>query len=563
MKSIIILLLLACGCVPPLALRDQALATSTSGMVVSAERHATQAGVEMLRRGGHAVDAAIAVAFALAVTWPEAGNLGGGGFMHIREATGDALVVDYREKAPAAADPKMFLDASGNVDPDRVRLGFVVAGVPGTIAGLARAHELFGELPWRDLVEPAIRLARDGFTIDERIAAPLRAIAKEMTRFPATAAIFYPAGKPLSAGQTLVQPDLAAVLEAVAADPRAFYEGPLATRMAERMHAEGGLWTAADLAAYRPVVRPPLRIRFHELTLLAPPPPSSAGVALGQMLGMLEEDDLRALGQNSPATLHLLAEVMRRAFLERALHLGDADFVAVDIAGLLSRERTRALRATIAPDHASKSVDLAPAGLLAAPPDGNTTHFSVVDGEGNAVSNTYTLEESYGSRAVLPGFGFLLNNELHDFNVKPGTTDDKGLIGTPPNTIAPGKRPLSSMAPCFVERDGQLVGLLGSPGGRTIINTVLQVFLNLFVFDMTPAAAVSAPRIHHQWMPDVLRAEEALSIATRATLRTLGHAVETPPPPGAWGHANTIVRGKDGAWTGAVDPRRGGHAEGP
>ncbi len=551
---------------------SQHVVRTTGGVVVSVDRYASDIGAAVLRRGGHAVDAAVAVGFALAVTWPEAGNVGGGGFMLVREATGEAIFVDYRETAPAAAGPTYFLDAAGRVDPQRVRLGGWSAGIPGTVAGLAAAHARYGRLPWKSLVEPAVALARDGFIVDDRLTAGLAAQLPELTQFQATRDVFFHGGKtPVAPGERLSQADLARVLETVAKDgPRAFYEGPLASGMVEAMKAAGGSWTAADLAAYRVVIRQPLRFTFRGLSLLAAPPPSSSGVAIGEMLAILDGLAPESLTAGAPQTLHLLAETMRRAFLDRALHLGDPDHVpavTTDAARLLTPAHAAERRTSIDRGRASRSAALAPPGLLSAPAEGSdTTHFSVVDAAGNAVANTYTIEESFGSKAVLPGYGFLLNNELHDFNVKPGHTDRSGAVGTAPNQVAPGKRPLSSMAPLMVERatteagvtrHGELVAVLGSPGGRTIINTVFQVFLNLFVFKLAPEAAVAAPRVHHQWMPDRLFVEREVPTATIEALLGMGHSVERLPR--NLGHANTIVREGD-RWVGIVDARRGGHA---
>jgi gamma-glutamyltranspeptidase/glutathione hydrolase len=423
----------------------------------------------MLREGGHAVDAAVAVGFALAVTWPEAGNIGGGGFMLVRSREGQARVVDYREMAPAKAHPKLFLDKDGKIDPFGVRLGALPAGIPGTIAGFAKAHSLYGRLPWKRLLQPAIALARDGISVDARIATPLRQRQQEMIQFPGTARVFYPGGKALKTGDRLVQPDLARVLSTVADEgAQAFYSGSLAKGMVASNQKAGGIWSQADLANYKAVVRSPIRFQYRGYTILSVPPPSSGGVALGQMLGILEGFDLGSVQPHGSEYFHLLSEAMRRAFLQRALYLGDADQVDVEIKALLSKERIDSLRSGIDREWASKSHEIAPKGLISEPGkiDGSTTHYGVIDSDGNAVSNTYTIEESWGSKMVLDGYGFLLNNEMHDFNVNPGETNTKGRIGTPPNLIAPGKRPLSSQSPTIIERHGKLFAVVGSPGGR-------------------------------------------------------------------------------------------------
>src|SRR5262245_17039267 len=530
------------------------------GAVVSVDRHASDAGANILRRGGNAVDAAITTALALAVTHPQAGNLGGGGFMIVSMADGRRVAIDYREMAPARAKPDMFLDEHGKVDEERANLGFLPAGVPGTPAGLEQAHSLFGTIPLDQLAAPAIQLAREGFVVDESLARALAENADELRRFPASAAIFLHAdGTPLAAGEILRQPDLAASLEAFAqGGAKPFYEGKVADQIAEAMAKDGGLIASEDLRRYRAVLREPLEFEFRGYEILSMPPPSSGGIALAQILGLLEKQDLRALGRLDPAALHLMAEAMRRAFADRAQYLGDPDFTVVPVKWLLSSAHLADLGQTISADRATPSRTLGPP-LDQSPETSSTTHFSVIDAQRNAVSNTYTLEESFGCKAVVPGTGILLNNELHDFNVQPDVTDQEGSIGTKPNLAQPFKRPLSSMTPTIVLKGAKPVLITGSPGGRTIINTVACVVLGVLAFDLDARAAVDAPLVHQQWFPDRISVEEALAQPIRVELERRGHVLKIVP---RLGDAHTIFIDDHDVCHGVADTRIDGWAAG-
>jgi len=532
---------------------------STTGLVVSTSDLASDAGAAVLHRGGNAVDAAVATAFALAVTHPSAGNIGGGGFMIVRTPDGRATAFDYRERAPLASTQTMYLDAQGRIDRSLTAAGYLAPGVPGTVRGLALAHGRFGTLPWKDVVMPAVELAERGFPVSESLARGLNSLVGFATdRFPATVDAYgKPGGGEWTAGDRIVLGDLAKTLRAIANDgPDAFYTGWIADRIADDMQANGGLITKKDLADYEAKARAPVRGTFMGYEIVSMPPPSSGGVALVEMLNILEQFDLKAHDRFSPWTLHLMIEAMRRAYLDRARHLGDPDFVEVPIAHLTSKEYAATLARGIDRAKASSSVELGKDIVTVtdgAEPD-ETTHFSVVDTDGMAVSSTYTLEGGYGSKVVVKGAGFLLNNEMGDFNKKPRETNLRGDIGTPANLIAPGKRMLSSMTPTIVSRDGTLALVTGSPGGRTIINTVLNVILNVTAYGMTGREAVDAPRMHHQWLPDSITVEEgALSDEALAALRAMGHDVTMR---GRQGDAHTIwVDSKTGTLYGVNDRR--------
>ena len=498
---------------------------SPTGMVVSQSALASQVGSEVLRAGGTAVDAAVATAFALAVTHPAAGNLGGGGFLLYRPAEGDPAAYDFREKAPAAASPTMFLKG-GAYDEVLHHESHLSVGVPGTVAGLHLAWKENGKLPWRRLVEPAIALARDGFRVTDGFARSLQAVLPEMKRHPASLAQFSKNGVPYKVGDLFKQAELARTLERIAAEgPAGFYQGETARLIAQEMQKSGGLITEADLGAYAPKKRVPIRGTYRGYEVLSMPPPSSGGIALLEMLNVLEGYDLKATGPGSAATVHLVTEAMRRAFADRAHHIGDPDFNAdLPIARLTSKEYAADLRKTIRLGQASKS---SPETFEWPKESAETTHLSVVDANRNAVSLTYTLEDSYGSKIVVPGAGFLLNNEMGDFNAGPGLTTREGLVGTPPNLAAPGKRMLSSMTPTILARNGKVFLVIGSPGGRTIINTVLLVILNVVDFGLNVQEAIDAPRFHHQWLPDVIRYERyGLSPDTVALLKARGHSLK-------------------------------------
>lgn len=474
-----------------------------NGMVVSVSAPATAVGVETLKKGGNAVDAAVATAFALAVTHPSAGNIGGGGFMLVHPANPSAepVVFEYRETAPAAAHKDMF---PKNHD----GYGHLAAGVPGTVRGLALAHQRFGKLPWKDVVMPAVLLAEQGFLLDDWLAFSLNNIVDNSTTYPELRRVLGKRGgtESWNAGDRFVQKDLGKTLRAIAEQgPDAFYQGPIADLIVAEMKAGSGLITKADLAGYKANARVPIHGTYRGYDVYAPPPPSSGGICLVEMLNILENFDLRKQGRWSPETLHALIETMRRVYCDRARHLGDPDFTKIP-AHLTSKDYARELARGIDREKATRSEDLAKDIPLTKEGD-NTTHFSVVDKDGMAVANTYTLERSYGSRVVVQGAGFILNNEMIDFNWRPGVTDRSGAIGTAPNLIAPGKRMLSSQTPTILAKDGKPVLVTGSPGSRSIINTVLCIVVNVVDFDMDIRAAVDAPRLHHQWFPDEARFE--------------------------------------------------------
>ncbi len=503
---------------------------AAGGAVVSVEPLASATGARALARGGNAVDAAIATAFALAVTWPEAGNVGGGGFMLIRAPGGRALFIDYREKAPRAAEASMFLGPDGKVDKNATRLGYRCAGVPGTVAGLWLAHQLYGDLDWAELVLPAADLAEGGFEVSAELAASSARHARELALCEETRRIFLaPDGLPLRAGDWLCQPDLARSLRLIALDGRrTFYEGELARQIVAGARTQGGILTLEDFRRYEAVVRRPLTGSYRGCRVLAGPPPTSGGQVLIECLNQLDGFDLAALPAGDAAELHLLAEVLQRAFLDRALHLGDPDFVSDPLGAILDQEYGRRLGAGIDPERATPSDRLAgDLGGTLLPAEGeSTTHISVVDRHGCAVANTYTLEESWGAKVVAAGTGILLNNEMADFNPQPGRSDRDGQIGTRPNVIEPEKRMLSSMCPVIVERDGELLLVAGSPGGRTIPASVLRVVTGIVDRGLSPAEAVALIRVHHGLYPDRLRIEKAAPAEVKQRLAGMGHALE-------------------------------------
>jgi gamma-glutamyltranspeptidase/glutathione hydrolase len=521
-------------------------------MVVSASAIASDVGRNVLAAGGNAVDAAVATAFALAVTYPVAGNIGGGGFMVIRMPDGRATTIDFREQAPAAATADMFTDSNGAYSARMHHGSLLSVGVPGTVAGFALAHRKYGRSDWKRLVDPSVRLASDGFDVPTGLARSLAGASKYLGAYPASVSAYYQKGQAYAAGARFRQPELAASLTRIRDNGRdGFYRGETARLLAEYMRSGGGLITEADLASYTAQERAPIRGTYRGYEIISMPPPSSGGVAMVEMLNILEGYDLAATGHNSAQYVHLVTEAMRRAFLDRAKYLGDPDFTTAPIERLTSKAYAATLRSTILADRASPSM---PTQVTEAHESDQTTHFSIVDGDGMAVSVTYTLENGYGLGAVVPGGGFLLNNEMGDFNGKPGLTDSTGLIGTAPNVAMPGKRMLSSMTPSIVAKDGRLVAVVGSPGGRTIINTVLQVVLNLVDGHMGIQDAVNAPRFHHQWLPDVIVTErDALPAATVASLEAMGYRFYSV---GAQGTAHSIfVDPTSGVRVGAADPR--------
>jgi gamma-glutamyltranspeptidase/glutathione hydrolase len=530
---------------------------SRDGLVVCVSTPACDTGAAVLGRGGNAVDAAVATAFALAVTHPSAGNIGGGGFMLIRTAAGRVTAIDYREKAPLKSTRTMYVGTDGKIDRDLTSAGYLAPGVPGTVRGLELAHKKFGKLPWKDVVMPAVALAEDGFTMSAGLARGLNGqLTGAMATFPASVAAYGKlGGGTWAAGDRLVLADLGRTLRAIATDGAdVFYKGWIADRIADEMAANGGLISKADLAAYRAKVRTPVRGTFKGFEIISMPPPSSGGVALIEMLNILEPYDLKSKGVLSAEALHLQIEAMRRAYLDRARHVGDSDFVSVPVATLTSKAHAKTVSASIDPAKASSSVELGRdiVTTTAQEPD-ETTHFSVLDRTGMAVTSTYTLEGGYGSRVVVKGAGFLLNNEMGDFNKKPGETNVSGDIGTPANLIDPGKRMLSSMTPTIVVRNRKLVLLTGSPGGRTIINTILTVVLGVTEFGLTGRDAVDLARMHHQWLPDRASVEgTGVGPDVLEKLRAMGHEIRTTA---TQGDAHSIWIGPDGTPYGVNDRR--------
>lgn len=523
-----VLLLVLAGCITVFSSHSTVVpVTAETGMVVTSHHLASKVGVDTLKDGGNVMDAAVATAFALAVTLPSAGNLGGGGFLVYHGADGEVTSFDFREKAPMAATERMFLDESGKIRDNCNHEGLLSVGVPGTVAGLWLAHQRLGRAPWKSLVQPAIELAEDGFPVSQKLHNDIVKHATEFREYPTSAQVFLkPDLEPYEAGDIWKQPHLAATLKTIQTQGRdGFYRGRVAMLLASMMEREGGLITMQDLVAYEAVERPPVQGTYRGYDIYAMGPPSSGGVALIEMLNILEGFRLSETDHNSPDYLHILAETMRRAFRDRARFLGDPDFnPEMPIGRLLSKERAAELRSTIDLSRASKS-DLAVFERISS--GTHTTHFSIADSTGNVVSLTYTIEQSYGSKIVAEGAGYLLNNEMGDFNPFPGQTDNTGLIGTEPNLAAPGKRMLSSMTPTILAKDGKPILAIGSPGGRTIINTVLQIVLNIVDRGMNVAEAIEAGRIHHQWLPDEIAVEERLATdELKSALDKMGHRVK-------------------------------------
>jgi gamma-glutamyltranspeptidase / glutathione hydrolase len=538
---------------------DVPAATAARAMVVTDAPLATRTGVEIMRAGGNAVDAAVATAFALAVVYPEAGNIGGGGFMVARLADGTEAALDFRETAPLAAARDMFLDEAGELT-DRSVTGHLAAGVPGAVMGLWEAHQRFGTMPWPRLLEPAIRLADDGFSVDAELAASLRAAAPRLARFPGSAALFLPGGTPPEAGARWRNPELGQVLRRIARDgPAGFYEGETADLIVAEMQRGGGIITREDLRRYRAAWRDPVAFDYRRHRVVSMPPASSGGITLAIMANVMEGFPARRLGWQSDTLLHLTAEAMRRAFADRNHFLGDPDFVEFPQAMLVSADYAARLRATIDPVRATPSEHVRP-GLAEMTEPARTTHFSVVDPMGNAVALTTTINELYGSAVTVTGAGFLLNDEMDDFAARPGYPNMFGLVQGEANAIEPGKRMLSAMTPTIVlDPEGEVLMVTGARGGPRIISAVFQVISNVIDHDMDVVAAVHAPRIHHQHLPDVLYFENGgLSVAQQQRLRAMGHTVGGRPTVGT---APSIVR-RGGLWTGAHDPRTGGLAAG-
>lgn len=628
-SQLILLLSIALVAPGPLPQRCRAATTpGLQGVVASVDEHASRIGIEVLQKGGNAVDAAVAVHMVLAVTHPQAGNLGGGGFMiiHMEGTAGEDDIntaIDFREKAPIGARRDMYLDEEGEVIPEASTLGYLACGVPGSVAGMWAIHQQYGTLPWEYLLEPAYQMARDGFIVDERLAQDLADAREKLTRFPTTAAIFTKGGKTLEAGDYLMQEDLALTILRIMEHGRdGFYRGPVAERIAADMKANGGLITMEDLARYEPVWREPITCRFSDHTIVSMPPPSSGGLLLCQMLAMLADYDLKGLGHNSADYVQLLTEVEKMAYADRAEYLGDADFHPVPVDHLLSPDYIAVRAAGIDPERATPSSEITHGPRTVGEIEGSmfeeptdrapdrpgdrsrdlenrkaaedrarrespeTTHFSIVDRQGNAVSCTTTLNSSFGSGVVAAGTGVLLNNEMDDFSMKPGVPNIYGLVGGEANAIEPEKRMLSSMTPTIVlegaeSDDDDVILVLGSPGGSTIITTVLQVILNVLVHEMPLKEAVGAPRFHHQWLPDKTRVESrGFSPDVLEDLEERGHnirlvealgdvhavqlllpAVKMVFKPGSDAAVQTDRR-LPGPLIGVSDPRRGGVAFG-
>jgi gamma-glutamyltranspeptidase/glutathione hydrolase len=547
---------------------------ASHALVTSVHELASRAGVEMLHSGGNAIDAAVATGFALAVVHPQAGNLGGGGFMLFRLADGKTHFIDFREKAPAAATENMYLDAQGNVLPDSDKnssvVGYRAVGVPGSVAGLVYAEKQYGKLSLDKVIAPAIKLARDGFPLAYEDAQDLKD-DDHLAEFPESKRIFQRNGNYYQPGDAFKQPELARTLERLAKDPDEFYHGAMARELATAIQKGGGLVTAADLAAYEVKERQPIRGTYRGYDIISAPPPSSGGVALVEILNILEGFDLAKLGNRSADDIHLEVEAFRRAFYDRADFMGDPDFAKVPVAQLIDKKYAEAWRDSIDPKHASLSKDLkrpsfselervAHSQTTTIHEPENTTHYSVVDAEGNAVAVTTTLNDSFGSRVTATGLGFLLNDEMDDFAAKQGVPNAYGLIQGPANAVGPGKRPLSAMTPTIVLKDGKLFLVLGSPGGPTIITTVANVLIGVVDFGLDIQESVNAPRFHNQWLPDVILVEDRLSPDTMNVLRSKGHKLTIRH---FWGDAECImVDPKTGERLAGADGRNNGKAVG-
>jgi gamma-glutamyltranspeptidase/glutathione hydrolase len=533
-----------------------------NGVTVSQEAIASQVGADILAAGGNAVDAAVATGFALAVTLPRAGNIGGGGFMLVHLAKDNkTIAIDYREMAPASASRDMFLDREGDVDRIKARHSAHSSGVPGTVAGLIYALENYGTMELKEVLRPAIKLAKSGFPVSRGLASSLLRYEDYLAKDPSSRGYFYkPDGVPYQGGELLVQKDLAATLKRISKYGReGFYTGKTADLLVEQMRRNNGIISHQDLLDYKVKERQPVCGEYRNNKVCAMPPPSSGGVHLVQMLNILEGWDLKALGHNSAAYLHRLIESMRRAYADRSLHLGDPDFYPVPVEQLMDKRYGAVLRQQIDESKSSRSADIKPAPSKAIKESSETTHFATWDRWGNVVSNTYTINFSYGSGISVAGAGFLLNNEMDDFSSKPGSANGYGLIGGEANSIQPGKRPLSSMTPTIVfDAKGDAVLATGSPGGSTIITVVLQMLLNVIDFDMGLAEATAAPRIHHQWLPDTVRYERGISVDTLNILTDMGHILSDKPV--RLGATQSISRDDNNIKFGASDPRREGAA---
>lgn len=529
------------------------IGSGTQGMVVTTDARATRVGIEVLQKGGNAVDAAVAVGLALAVVHPSAGNIGGGGFAVLRMADGQTAALDFREKAPLSLTPEDYLDDEGKPT-DKSRIGHLAVGVPGTVAGFADLHERFGSLPWNELVGPAIDLAENGFTVTERLNRGLAARSSVLMQFETTAQVFYPGGEAPRVGSNFRQPMLAGTLRLIAANGKnAFYRGQISDLIVEEMREGGGLITREDLSRYQAVWRDPIVFEYRGNTVISMSPPSSGGITLAEILNILEGYNLGSFGFNSFEAIHLTVESFRRAFADRNYFLGDPDYTNIPEAELISEEHAAELRASISRSRASPSEQFNRVPVLEE--GNNTTHYSIVDGQGNAVAVTYTLNSGYGSGVTVGRAGFLLNNEMDDFTVRAGYPNQFGLIQGDANLVGPGRRPLSAMTPTIVtDPQGQLRLVLGSPGGPRIITAVAQVIIDVIDFGMDVRMAVDAPRVHHQLLPDVIELENhGLDLLTRSELISAGHQVDANS--GYFGDVQLIIRDANGMLYGASDPR--------
>jgi gamma-glutamyltranspeptidase / glutathione hydrolase len=538
---------------------------SSQGMVASAHPLASQAGLEVLKQGGNAADAAVATAFALSVVEPYSAGLGGGGFLLVRwQKTGQTKALDFRERAPLGATRNLYLDPAGKVIPGASLDGHLAVGVPGTVAGLSELHRQSGKLSWAEVIAPAIRYAEQGFVVSDRLTAVITA-RKALLKNPAARQIFTQNGTSYSAGALLVQTDLAKTLKQIAQDPQSFYTGPIAEAIARDMAQNNGIVSLEDLRRYRPIWRQPLCGPFRQAQVCSMPPPSSGGVHLLQILNLIGDADLKSMGWHSPDALQLMASAMQIAYADRAIYLGDPAFVKVPVAALISPAYAQLRRPEInlqraRPSSQVKAADPALLQKLQRSESPDTTHLTVVDPERNVVSLTFTINGPFGAAVVAAGTGILLNNEMDDFAIAPDTPNLYGLVGQDANAIAPGKTPLSSMTPFIVNEQGKFRLAGGSPGGSTIITTSLQLILNVLVYDMDAGAAISAPRIHHQWVPDQLRLERwGFDPMTINELKRRGNPIEEQAD---WGNASLIVRTPDGKLEGAADPRGEGAAVG-
>ncbi len=534
----------------------------SSGMVVAGEPTAARIGLEVLKRGGNAVDAAVTIGFVMAVTLPQAGNIGGGGFMLIYSAkAGEVIAIDYRERAPAMAHRDMFLDSEGNLDNNLSRFSHISAGVPGTVSGFALALKKYGTISLSEALKPAIKIAEEGLVVTPSFSNMIKSQAERLKKWPSTRdLLFRPDGSFYEQGDIFIQKELAETLKAVAGEGvEAFYEGKIADLIVSEMELNDGLITREDLKSYKPVIRQPVKGTYRGYDIYSMSPPSSGGIHVVQILNILEGYDMGSLGHNSAAAIHYMTEAMKRAYADRSRYLGDPDFVRVPVEGLTKKEYAAKLRGRIDRKIASDSKDISP-GRPPGYESSETTHFSVVDSQGNAVSNTYTINFSFGSGIVVKGAGFLLNNEMDDFSAKPGIPNAYGLIGGTANAIEPKKRMLSSMSPTIVLKEDKPFIITGSPGGSRIITTTLQVIMNVIDHEMNIQEAVNAARVHHQWLPDEVRIEEGISIDTIKILKGMGHKVVVKDTMGV--ASSILIDNKGGILYGAADPRRKGIAVG-